>query len=309
MTCSSCGAVQAQRMVDPGSEWRNFSDSDADRSRAQAQDDIMPELNTGVGQALFGAKPGHMFDGSGQKLGKMQARITVNQQERKIQNAFERIQHYSGLLRLTGDILQKSKLIYKEIEEKHGQKIRSLKKEPMVMAIIYIACKLLSASRTFRELSAAAGVDEKDIRKYYRTISTLLPEALRKKIQAEILPPEQLVVRLFSYLKFTVDVSEVAAKIAKSAVPLMEGKNPSSIAASAVYAAARMKHPNINQANLEKDIATHAHIAAGTVKNVYKEMLAFGEKIMPAELHTMFSSTSTAPSAAQTRTGFAAPAQ
>lgn len=297
MTCSQCGAVQAERMVDPGSEWRNFADSDADRSRAQAQDDLMPDLNTGVGQALFGAKPGAMFDGSGQKLGKMQSRITVNQQERNIQNVFERIQHYAGLLRLTGDIQQKSKLIYKEIEEHHAQRIRTAKKEPMVMAIIYIACKMVSASRTFRELSAAAAVDEKDIRKYYRIVVSLLPENLKRQIAAEMLPPDQLVHRFCSLLKLGVDVAEVAAQIAKLAVPFMEGKNPSSIAAAAIFASAKLKNPNVNAPTLERDIATHAHIAAGTVKNVYKELAAFGEKVMPASLKTQFNPPSGAPGA------------
>lgn len=248
----------------------------------------MPDLNTGVGQALFGAKPGAMFDGSGQKMGKMQSKITVNQQERKIQNVFERITHYAGLLRLTGDIQQKSKLIYKEIEETNAQKIRSLKKEPMVMSIIYIACKLLAASRTFRELSSAAAVDERDIRKYYRIVSSLLPETIRRQIASEMLPPDQLVVRICSLLKFSVDISEVAAQIAKLAVPYMEGKNPSSIASAAIYAAVRLKNPNNTSSSLDQDIAKHSHIAAGTVKNVYKEMLHFGEKIMPSSLKSQF---------------------
>jgi len=43
-----CGRVACEKTIDMGSEWRNFSDSGENKSRAENVDDIVDKLSTTI---------------------------------------------------------------------------------------------------------------------------------------------------------------------------------------------------------------------------------------------------------------------
>lgn len=70
--------------------------------------------------------------------------------------------------------------------------MRGTKKEAIIAAVLYMACKEELVPRTFKELAKETGIKEKDIRKFYRNLSQLLPKTVNT---AQAVSPVDLVVR------------------------------------------------------------------------------------------------------------------
>jgi transcription initiation factor TFIIIB Brf1 subunit/transcription initiation factor TFIIB len=60
----------SERVIDEGREWRNFSDSDKDRSRAEGVDEFINELTTDISRAPN-------LSGDLARMSKVQNRIAV----------------------------------------------------------------------------------------------------------------------------------------------------------------------------------------------------------------------------------------
>jgi len=129
-------------------------------------------------------------------------------------SAFEKIAHYSELLRLNHDIRNKAKSIYKQFEEKRQASMRGTKKDAMVAAILYMACKDEQVPRTFKgifeplaalkhqkltpfvslEIAKGTGIDEKEVKKFYKILIKVLPTPM---LAAVAVVPADIVVRRF----------------------------------------------------------------------------------------------------------------
>jgi len=70
--------------------------------------------------------------------------------------------------------------------------MRGTKKEAIIAAVLYMACKEEQVPRTFKELAKETGIKEKDIRKFYRNLTQLLPKTVNT---AQAVSPVDLVVR------------------------------------------------------------------------------------------------------------------
>ncbi len=70
--------------------------------------------------------------------------------------------------------------------------MRGTKKEAIIAAVLYMACKEELVPRTFKELAKETGIKEKDIRKFYRNLTQLLPKTVNT---AQAVSPVDLVVR------------------------------------------------------------------------------------------------------------------
>lgn len=70
--------------------------------------------------------------------------------------------------------------------------MRGTKKEAIIAAVLYMACKEELVPRTFKELAKETGIKEKDIRKFYRNLAALLPKTVNT---AQAVSPVDLVVR------------------------------------------------------------------------------------------------------------------
>jgi len=87
--------------------------------------------------------------------------------------------------------------------------------------------------------------------------------------------------RFCSKLKLNNEVTNLSIEIANKAAPFLEGKSPSSIAATAILMASKQQ----GDRRQEKDIAAAASISATTIRNVYKELLPHMQTILPEGYH------------------------
>eukprot|EP00029_Vermamoeba_vermiformis_P011580 TRINITY_DN6401_c0_g1_i1.p1 TRINITY_DN6401_c0_g1~~TRINITY_DN6401_c0_g1_i1.p1 ORF type:complete len:313 (-),score=68.79 TRINITY_DN6401_c0_g1_i1:198-1136(-) len=258
IVCANCGVVMSERVIDEGREWRNFSDSDKDRSRAEGVDEFINELTTDISRSPNAT-------GDLARMSKVQNRIALDSNARNLVSAFEKIGHYAEVMKLPNNIRNKAKSLYKQFEEKRSKTMRGTKKEAIIAAVLYMACKEELVPRTFKELAKETGIKEKDIRKFYRNLAALLPKTVNT---AQAVSPVDLVNRFCSKLKLPHEIVTAACAVADKATPQLEGKSPSSIAAASILMVTKLS----DQKRWEKDIAEAASISPTTIRNVYKEM-------------------------------------
>jgi transcription initiation factor TFIIB len=142
----------------------------------------------------------------------------------------------------------------------------------MVAAVIYMACKEEQVPRTFKELSKETEIAEKEIRKYYKAMNKMLPKNTANRTSAPA-----LVNRFCSKLKLSNEIMNTARHVAEKAEPLLEGKSPSSIAATSILLVTKL----YGEKRLEKEIAEAASISATTIRNVFKELCTFQDQLLP----------------------------
>eukprot|EP01123_Difflugia_compressa_P003082 TRINITY_DN1394_c0_g2_i1.p1 TRINITY_DN1394_c0_g2~~TRINITY_DN1394_c0_g2_i1.p1 ORF type:complete len:300 (-),score=64.11 TRINITY_DN1394_c0_g2_i1:241-1140(-) len=265
IVCTLCGRVACEKTIDYGSEWRNFSDSGGDKSRAENVDDVIDKLTTSV-------KPVKGADKHSTAMARLQANISGNEQK-TLSQASSKISEIADGLGLKDDVKKRAKQLYKEFETKKTRKIRGSNGDAIIVAILYLACKELGVSRTFKELSKETGAKEQEIKKMY----LVLTKQLRTTSRASPVAPHELVIRICSNLELPGQVKSVGEHIAKKGASKLEGKSPSSIAAASIYMAVR--HLSIPCS--EKDIAKAASISPSTVKNIFKEMEPWSDELLP----------------------------
>jgi transcription initiation factor TFIIB len=146
------------------------------------------------------------------------------------------------------------------------------------VAVIYIACKENSLSRTFKDLARETDIKEIEIRRMYKALTKHLGNGCGSR--SIPVAPQDLVIRICSMLNLKEKVIYLAQQIAKNAASRLEGKSPSSIAAASILMA--VKHEGVSECT-EREIASAASISSSTVKNIYKEMESMKDEIMSKE--------------------------
>jgi transcription initiation factor TFIIB len=200
MICRDCGLVVGDRIVDVRSEWRNFADSGDDPSRASRVNDWLPSggLATEIAKLPTGPNGQNNGQGGGGKMSQWQRRIQLSQGDQNLLSGFDKITHIAEILVLPQKIKvppphtplgvfvassdrtrtrtqNKAKELYSSFESKRNKSMRC-KKDSIVAAIIYMACKEEGVPRTFKEISKETEISEKEIRKYYRALNKILPK-------------------------------------------------------------------------------------------------------------------------------------
>jgi len=271
IVCTLCGRVAMEKTIDMGSEWRNFSDSGENKSRAETVDGIVENLVTNIAVTSSGGGD----NSKNNAMSRLQKQLAGNEQKALTQ-AVSKINEFSGQMGLTEDVRKRAKFVYKQFESKKTRKIRGSNSDAIIVAVLYLACKELKYSRTFKELAKETCVKEQEIKKMYVVLTKQLG-ATATKSRAAPVPPQELVIRICTRLKLSPLIKSMGEHIAKNAAPRLEGKSPMSIAAASIYMAVR----NQNITCHEKDIAKAASISASTVKNIFKEMEPWTDELLP----------------------------
>lgn len=213
-------------------------------------------------------------------MAQYQRRIQHSQADQTLLNGFEKITHIADLLSLTQIIRNRAKELYSEFEAKRNKTMR-FKRDAMVAAVIYMACKQEHVPRTFKELSKETEIAEKEIRKYYRALNKMFPKNTGRT------SAPALVNRFCSKLKLSQEIINTATTVAEKAAELLEGKSPSSIAATSILLVTKL----YGEKRLEKEIAAAASISPTTIRNVFKELSAFQDQLLPAGFSPKTSAT------------------
>jgi len=271
IVCTLCGRVAHQKIIDTGSEWRNFDSEDGDKARAERVDDTTEETQT----VIASTKGQERYNDS---ISKIQKQI-VGSEQKAISQASGKISEFGERMNLPQTVMKSAKRIYKDFETaKKKRKVKGSNTDAFIVAVIYIACKENGLSRTFKELARDTESKELEVRRMYQKLTKQLGASARNPTRVA---PHDLVIRFCSHLQLQPSVMYLAQQIAKNGTSRFEGKAPSSIAAASILMA--VKQGNGSSQCTETEIAKAASISPATVKHIYKEMEGMRNELMSQE--------------------------
>ncbi|MHC1595330.1 MAG: transcription initiation factor IIB [Candidatus Syntropharchaeales archaeon] len=266
IVCDSCGLVIEENIMDQGAEWRAF-DYEQMVKRARTGAPMTYMIHDKGLSTFIDWRDANVHGKSAsniQRLRKWQNRVRVSSSsERSLIFAISEIDRMGSALGLSKDVRESAALMYRKAMEKDLIRGRSV--EGLATAILYAVCRQKGIPRTLEEVGEVSRVKQKEIGRTYRFLSRELDFKLQPS------SPVEFVSRFCSRLDLKEDVRTKAVEIVDraEAQDLTVGKGPISIAAAAIYIAARM----CGITRTQKEVAAATGVTEVTIRNRYKDMV------------------------------------
>jgi len=270
VVCMACGCVIAEKLTNPGPEWRAFDDEQkAKRTRVGApltytiHDKGLPTMIDWRDKAV-----GKKFDPDQRmelyRLRKWQRRVRVSDAtERNLAVALSELSKIASSLNLPKNIVETASVIYRKAIKKRLIRGRSI--HNVTAAAVYMSCRQCGVPRTLDEIANASTLNKKDIGRSYRfmvrELETFVPPSTSRNYAA----------RFSNKLIVSGKAEAIAIKILEIAkhLKLTSGRGPTGIAAAATYIATVL----MSERKTQREIAEIANVTEVTIRNRYKELL------------------------------------
>ena len=271
VVCMACGYVIAEKLSNPGPEWRAFDDEQkTKRTRVGApltytiHDKGLSTVidwrdKRAVGKKFDPAQRMELY-----RLRKWQRRVRVSDAtERNLAVALSELSKISSSLNLPKNIIETASVIYRKAIKKRLIRGRSI--HNVTAAALYMSCRQCGVPRTLDEIASASTLNKKDIGRSYRfmvrELDTFVPPSTSRNYAA----------RFSNKLVVSGKAEAIAIKILEIAkqMKLTSGRGPTGIAAAATYIATVL----MNERKTQREIAEIANVTEVTIRNRYKELL------------------------------------
>ncbi|KAG1650709.1 Transcription initiation factor IIB [Nymphon striatum] len=270
MICQECGLVVGDRVVDVGSEWRTFSNENANSDPSRVGSAENPLLNGSDLSTVIGRGTGNAsFDENG--VAKYQNRRSMNTSDRALISAFREISNMCDRINLPKTITDRANNLFKQVHD--GKTLRGRCNDAIASACLYIACRQEGVPRTFKEICAISRISKKEIGRCFK----LVLKALETNVN--LITSGDFMSRFCSNLQLPSSVQRAATHIAQKAVELdvVSGRSPISVAAAAIYMASQASANKKSQ----KEICDVAGVADVTIRQSYKLMYPKAALLFP----------------------------
>lgn len=270
--CEECGLVVDEREIDPGPEWRAFDSKErAKRSRVGAPTTPMMHdrgLSTEIGWADQDARGQPISSPKRQRLSRLRTwdeRFrTRDSRDRNLKHALGEIDRMASALGIPDPTRETASVLYRQALNQELLPGRSI--EGVATAALYAACRLDGIARSIDEVTAVSRIDDLQIKRTYRY--------LVRELDLEVPPtsPIEYIGRFSSKLECPDETERQARDLVQTAMDagVHSGKHPVGIAASAIYAAAKLTNQELTQS----DVSEVANVSEVTIRNRYREVLA-----------------------------------
>lgn len=274
--CADCGMLYSDKCIDPGPDWRAYDSKEKnEKSRVGSpiKENIHDKgLSTVIGKQNTDAKGKQLSNKKKRemdRLRKWDRRFKVkDSKERNLRQAFGEIQRVSSAMELPDYVEETACTVYRRAVEEELLPGRSI--ESMTSACVHIAMRQASIPKTLDSLNEYTRVSKSKITGAYSYIC--------KELNIKVKPPE--VLEYLSGIASKLDVSRETEKKAEELLQLSveenihSGKDPSGMAASAVYAATMItRKDRITQ----KMASESGDVCELTIRNRNRELLeAYG---------------------------------
>ncbi|EJW04304.1 hypothetical protein EDEG_01428 [Edhazardia aedis USNM 41457] len=254
--CAECGCTIGPRIIDEGSEWRNFGDSQTGGDPSRVGGPNNPFLETDVLDTIISGKD---------SLARTQMKSTMRGPERALINGFNLLTNYCDRNGIAMVIQDRAKTILKTVIEKKLAKGKNA--EAVAAACLHLACKHAKCPRTFKEISLMCQVPKDEVGKCYKLIEKHFDKV-------EILNVEDIIERFCSDLSLGIKEQKTALRISQRLKKhgISAGKSPASVAAAVIYMVA---HLYSKDKKINKDIHYVTCVSEVTIKNTYKDLLQY----------------------------------
>ncbi|MGM0605141.1 MAG: transcription initiation factor IIB [Halobacteriota archaeon] len=261
--CTECGLVVSENRIDRGPEWRSFPDDTENPERTGAP--LTPSrhdrgLSTEIGRSRS-ISPRRRRRMARLRRHHRRAR-TASKRDRNRMYSFIEIRRHVSSLSLPDSVRDTACTVFQTAQDDDLLQGRSL--EGFTAASVYSACRIASVSRTAEEVLANSTADENEFRAAFSAINRELDVPIGPPAPAEYLP------RYASQLGVDSTIERRARELLSECTDrgLVNGRNPSGIAAACLYTAAVAADLNVTQ----RDAADVANVSPVTIRNTYREL-------------------------------------
>ena len=268
--CEGCGLVIDDPTIDTGPEWRAFSPKEKkNRTRVglplsfSLPDKGLSTMIGPLGRDALGKRLPRDTMNMMFRLKKWNKRSLGNASEnRNLSQAMRELQKSSEKLHVPSIVQERAALIYRKALSRGFVRGRSI--SSMVLASLYVACRLTQTPRTLEEVARHGSIDKKDIARCYRL---LLKEF---NLRAPVPKAQLRVPKIASEARLGEETQRMAIEILGEAerLKITLGKAPMGMAAAALYLACVMNGENRTQ----KVLAAASGVTEVTIRNRYQEL-------------------------------------
>ena len=268
--CGRCGLVIEENIPSQSAEWRAFTPQERD-SRARAGTPTnYSHYDKGLSTVIrvekdaFGRPLSPKVKQQMWRLRRWQTRSKVHaSQSRNLMLAMSELQRLSDILHMPSSIHDMAAIIYRKTLNEGLVRGRSI--GGMVAGALYAAVRSSKLPRTLKEISEASQRNQKEIARSYGVIVRNLD------MRMPIDDPADYVTKVAEKAKVSSDVEGLAISLIGAAKNkyATTGKDPSGLAAAALYLSARMLKEKVTQAQLAKA----ANVTEVTVRNRKRDLM------------------------------------
>ena len=244
IVCVDCGAVVYIDNIDPGPEWRAYSEEHEERRKRIGDPLTYLEINWGI-YSVIGTKSDMVTLKKRRKIKRMaEIQTKLSPSSKKLEKLLNEIKRSCEKLSLSRTEMETSAKIARKIVTCYNKKRWNIK--ALVAATIYVACKLNENSKKLNEIIkcvAGSSKKRKEIMKIYRMILT------RLNLHPPITTEQAKLNKIAKDLKCDGKVLLISNKIIQCAkvARVGVGKTPGSIATAAVYIAHKLLDKKLTQ--------------------------------------------------------------
>eukprot|EP00730_Choanoeca_flexa_P015514 TRINITY_DN7139_c0_g3_i1.p1 TRINITY_DN7139_c0_g3~~TRINITY_DN7139_c0_g3_i1.p1 ORF type:complete len:387 (+),score=109.26 TRINITY_DN7139_c0_g3_i1:128-1288(+) len=281
LVCRDCGRVVGDRVVDVGTEWRNFGNSDKNKNKhdpsrvGAAEDPLLDggELSTRVSELKNATLPWAQW----------QHRSNMTSDTRSLKSVFKQVEQLGSRMKLADATIQVAKQCYK-MYVSTGKASKGNSHLHLAAGAIYLACKKKDNARSVKEVATYANCTPKALNKVHRAMAEVL-KAADQNGGSTVVDPSNYVKRWCSKLglqiKNRTDTTSVAAAVhivkAIKVLGLLEGKSPQTVAAVAIHLMTLVSGYDVSfQAIKAKTGASEA-----AIKGSYKVLYPYKHYLFP----------------------------
>lgn len=270
ISCSHCGLVLEENIIDQGPEWRAFDHEQRDkRARTGApatytvHDGGLSTMIDWRNKDIYGRDIPVRNRAQWYRLRKWQRRIRVSgAKERNLAFALSEVDRCCSKLGLPRSVREDVSKVYRDAVD--AKLIRGRSIEGVVAAAVYIACRRCHVPRTLDEVAEVSRVTKKEVGRTYRFMT--------RKLDIKLLPtsPVDYIPRFASDLGLSGEVEARAIEIINEARNngLSSGRGPNGMAAAALYIATHI----LAEYRTQKEVAEVTGVTEVTIRNRYSEI-------------------------------------
>jgi len=268
--CGGCGFVLSEKLQESGPEWRSFAqDEHGDRARAGAPTSLtmhdmgLATIINPINKDASGKPLTASMKSTIERLRAWDSRSQNEPIERNFRQAFSELDRLKDKLSLSDSVVEKAAYIYRKALEKKMVRGRSI--SGMMGSALYAACRETNTPRTLKDIAETMNIKKGDLAAYYR----LLVKELDLKMP--VVDSVQNVARIASKIGLSEKTKRYAIEILRKAEEnkISAGKNPMSLAATALYISCLKMGENHSQ----RDLAEAGNVTEVTIRNRYKGLL------------------------------------
>jgi transcription initiation factor TFIIB len=262
--CSRCGMVVVDRVEDTTPEQRSYSLEDySNNTRTGIASSLSIHdkgLSTIIGNTDKDASGNFIssqMKSTFNRLRTWDSRSRTNSQERNLRTAFLVLGAAKSKLDLSDNVIERAAYLYRKAINKNIIRGRTI--TGMILSALYVSCREANVPRTLQEISNTGNISFKNLSRHYRVFVKALD------LQVGSFNPSEFVSKIGTIVGLSEKAKRDALGILFSTqkMGISDGKNPVSLAATAIFLSAVLNDEKITQ----DKISDASGVSTVTIRN------------------------------------------